>query len=205
MMHWDLAVLSIPNGILKSKLILYHHIANLPDTALCKKILESQIRHKLGGIHEEVGSFLARHQVVDIKNFTKTDWRKFVNRVLRRENREFLVEWSERYKKVDSLSLACEEYEKKEYFNKLNLAQSRIKFRERSRCMTTCRVDYPSDPGNIKAMFQCYHCEKLDVLSHWRECNSYAQFRESKCLDNDADLVLYYQQIINLRKSEIDQ
>ena len=89
MMHWDLAVLSIPNRI------FYHHIANLPDTALCKKILESQIRHKLGGIHEEVGSFLARHQVVDIKNFTKTDWRKFVNRVLRRENREFLVEWSE--------------------------------------------------------------------------------------------------------------
>ena len=186
-------------------MILYHHILNLPDTALCRKILDSQIRHKLGGIHDEVRPFLARHQVVDIKKFSKTEWRKLVNRELKKENRDFLVQWSETYKKVDSLSLACEEYETKDYINKLNLAQSRIKFRERSSCMTTCRVDYPSDSGNIKDMFKCYHCEKLDVLSHWRECSSYAKFRETKCLDNDADLVSYYQQIISLRKSEIDQ
>ena len=121
------------------------------------------------------------------------------------ENRDFLVQSSERYKKVDSLSLACEEYERKEYFNKLNLAQSRIKFRERSKCMTTCRVDYPSDPRNISAMFQCYHCPKVDVLSHWRDCIFYAKFRESKSLENDVDLVGYYQQIINLRKSEFEK
>ena len=46
-----------------------------------------------------------------------------MNRELRRENREYLVQWSGKYKKVDTLSLACEEYEKKEYINKFNLAR----------------------------------------------------------------------------------
>ena len=107
--------------------------------------------------------------------------------------------------KVNSLSLACEEYTRKEYFSKLNLAQSRIKFRERNKCMTTCRVDYPSDLANIKAMFQCFHCDQIDTLSHWRECQMYAKFRESKSFDHDEDLVAYYQQIINFRKSESEQ
>ena len=204
MMYWDLAILTIPNRILKNKLMFYHHIANLPDHALCRKILDTKVRLKLGGLHEEVRQFLARHQVIDIQKFTKPEWKRFVDRKLNLENREFLIQWSGKYKKVDSLSLACEEYERKEYLNKLNLAQSRIKFRERSSCMTTCRTDYPSDPGNIKAVFECFHCEKLDVLSHWRECNAYAKFRESKSLENDADLVLYYQQIIDFRRSELD-
>ena len=143
--------------------------------------------------------------MTDIRKFSKIEWKRYVNRKLRIENRDFLIQWSEKYKKVDSLSLACEEYERKDYFSKFNLAQSRIKFRERSKCMTTCRVDYPSDPGNIKAMFQCFHCDKIDILSHWRECKVYEKFRESKSLDNDADLVEYYQQIINLRRSELEK
>ena len=170
MLYWDLAFLTIPNIILKNKLILYHHISNLPEGALSRRILDTQVRLKFRGLHEEVSQFLSRHQVTDIRKFSKIEWKKYVNRKLRIENRDFLIQWSEKYKKVDSLSLACEEYERKDYFSKLNLAQSRIKFRERSKCMTTCRIDYPSDPGNIKAMFKCFHCDKVDILSHWREC-----------------------------------
>ena len=148
--------------------------------------------------------FLAKHQVSNIRSFSKAKWRRFVKRNLNDENRDFLIKWSEQYKKVDSLSLAVEDYERKTYFNKLNLAQSRLKFRERSQCMTTCKVDYPSDQNNIKSLFICNHCTKIDNLSHWRECPRYSEFRESKSLDNDVDLVNYYQQIINLRKSELE-
>ena len=71
--------------------------------------------------------------------------------------------------------------------------------------MTTCRADYLSHMGNIEALFKCFHCDNIDILSHWRECKSYAKFRESKSLDNDVDLVGYYQQIINLRISEMEK
>ena len=114
-----------------------------------------------------------------------------------------MIEWSEKYKKVDTLSIACEEYKRKDYLSKLNLAQSRLKFRERSNCMKTCRVHYSSDKENIRALFQCHHCDKIDSFPiHWRTCESYSKFRESKCLDNDIDLINYYQQIINRSKNK---
>ena len=101
--------------------------------ALSRRVLDTQERHQLGGLSQDVRPFLARHQVIDIRSFSKTEWRKFVKRNLNIENRDFLIEWSEKYKKVDSLSLACEDYERKAYFDNLNLAQSRLKFRERSK------------------------------------------------------------------------
>ena len=125
-----------------------------------------------------------------------------MNRNVRNENRDFLVQWSEKYKKVDSLSLACEDYIRKEYLYKLNLAQARLKFRERSQTMSTCKMDYPSDQQNLRSLMVCMHCPNIDVRQHWFKCDRYAEFHKGKSLDNDFDLVSYYQQIINLRKSE---
>ena len=154
-----------------------------------------------------MSEFLNRYKIYNVRNFSKNEWKRFIERKLNDENRDFLLKWSETYKKVDSLSLACEEYERKDYFNKLNLAQSRLMFRSRSRCMPTCRMNYPSDQNNIKALFKCHHCHHVDRGggSHWLECSFYAKFRISKSLDDDVDLLKYYQQIINLRQSELDQ
>ena len=122
------------------------------------------------------------------------------------ENRDFSIKWSEQYKKLDSLSLACEEYKRKDYFNELNLAQSRLKYRERSRTLSTCRFDYSSDQANIKALYQCFHCSQIDIGgSHWRVCEGYSRFRMNKNLENDVDLVTYFKQIIELRKNEIQE
>ena len=98
--------------------------------------------------------------------------------------------------------MACEEYGMKDYFRCLNLSDSRIKFRERSKCMTSCRTDYPSDKENVKAMFECYHCEEIDSVGlHWKSCAGYAHLRENRNLQLDTDLCGYYRDIINLRKN----
>ena len=171
--------------------------------ALAHRVLQKQEDLRIGGLFEEIRPFLIRHRVVNVRNFTKVKWKALVSQKIKDENREHLVRWSEKYKKVDSLSIGCEEYERKEYLNKLNLAQSRLKFRERSNCMKTCRVHYSSDKENIRALFKCYHCDKVDSFPvHWKTCEVYSKFRELKCLDNDVDLLNYYQQIINLRISE---
>ena len=195
-------MLTMPHRILKEKLILYHHIKSLPSKALAHKVLLTQEDLRLGGLYEEVCPFLVRHRVVNVLEFSKVKWKTFVSEKINSENREYLIQWSEKYKKVDSISIACEKYERKDYLNKLNLAQSRLKFRVRSNCMKTCRVHYSSDRENIRAMFKCFHCDNIDSFPvHWRTCDVYSKFRESKCLDNDVDLLNYYQQIINLRIS----
>ena len=182
--------------------MLFHHISCLPEQALTRQVLEVQQRLHLGGLHVELEDFLAKHGVYDVRQFSKIKWRKFVSEKIDIANRDFLIEWSESYKKVDSLSLAVEEYEIKNYLNELNLAQARLKFRERSSCMKFCRTHASSDQGNIKARFQCFACSNVDVLSHWRTCLSYANLRRNRDLDSDVDLLAYYQDIILLRSTE---
>ena len=132
----------------------------------------------------------------------KKDWKELINRKIDSENREFIINWSRKYKKIDTLSLECEEYEMKSYFFSLSLQDSRMKFRERSGCLKTCRVACPSDPANIKAAFKCYECDDLDTgPSHWLNCRVYSKIITERNLDisKDLDLMQYYKLIIQLR------
>ena len=101
--------------------------------------------------------------------------------------------------------MACEEFGLKAYFHNLNLADSRLKFRERSQCMTSCRLDYPNDRENIKSMFSCHHCDEIDsVALHWKYCEAYRHLRENRNLDIDSDLCGYYRDIIKLREEDMN-
>ena len=195
--------------ILKEKLILFHHISCLPDTTVAKQVLSIQQHFNFRGLHEEVREFINKHQITDIRSFSKMDFKRYVREKIHSENREYLINWSKSYKKIDSLSLGCENYEFKKYFHELNLADSRIKFRERSSCMKTCRTMFPSDKENIKAMFQCYasSCSEIDILSHWKYCKVYSEIWKSKNLnlEKDSDLIRFYKEVIKSRTNELDQ
>ena len=116
-------------------------------------------------------------------------------------NRQYVIEKSRKYKKLDFVNMACEEYGMKDYFNNLNLPDRRLKFRERSQCLPRCRKHYPSDKENIKVMFKCFHCDEVDDGSlHWKVCSGYAHLRENRNLQSDVDLCSYYRDIIKLRE-----
>ena len=202
-MYWDIGSLVFPLRILKEKLLLYHHISCLQETAVAYSVLVIQERQNLPSLKDEIIHFLRKYEIVDVRKFSKLGWRKYVREKIHEMNREFILENSKKYKKLDYMSMACEEYGLKDYFNCLNLTDSRIKFRERSKCMTSCRTDYPSDQGNIKAMFQCFHCDEIDSVGlHWKLCPGYAHLRENRNLQLDTDLCGYYRDIINLREQE---
>ena len=206
LMYWDLSVLTISHRILKEKLIFYHHISCLPQNAVARQILEIQQRLHLRGILEEVEQFLNRHQIVDIRKFSKKNWKSFVKRTIESENREHLIESSKKYKKIDYLSMSNEDYGIKDYFLKYDLSRARLKFKERSQCMTTCKVHYQSDKQNLETMFICpqTQCDSIDTLLHWRKCRSYTHLRENRNLDDDFDLLNYYQDVINLRLNDLE-
>ena len=114
-----------------------------------------------------------------------------------------MIKTCQKYKKIDYLSLADEEYETKDYFSKYDLAKARIKFKQRSNCMTYCKMHSPSDKLNIETLFECPEgCGFQDSIFHWRRCRAYEHLRNNKNLDNEFDLLSYYQNIINLRKQE---
>ena len=160
-----------------------------------------QERLRLPSLREEIVEFLNKYEIIDVKKFSKKSWKKFVREKIWNLNRDYIINSSKKYKKLDYFSMGCEEFEMKDYFHKLNLADSRLKFRERSRCMITCRTDYPSDNDNIRAMFKCHHCDEIDSLNlHWKSCQAYKHLRENRNLEVDYDLCGYYRDIIKLRE-----
>ena len=204
LMLWDLSVLSIHLRILKEKLILYHHITCLPQSSLAHQVLLVQERLRLPSLLDEVDQFLNKHEITDVKKFSKGEWKSFVKRTIHSENRETILKNAQKYKKIDYLELAEEEYGIKEYFSELNLAEARLKFRVRAKCVKTCKMHFPSDKQNIRTMFICPEnkCSFVDSLSHWSLCESYAHLRQSRDLSDDSQLLGYYQEIINLRIEE---
>ena len=146
-----------------------------------------------------------KHEILDVKVHGKDHWKHLVNHLIHLENRQILIDWSRKYKKVDTLALECEEYKLKDYFSQLNLADSRLKFRERSGCLNTCRVAFPSANENIKASFKCFHCPQLDTgPNHWVNCSTYREIIKSKKLNIsvETDLLTYYREIIRMRTNE---
>ena len=88
----------------------------------------------------------------------------------------------------------------KDYFHNLNLEFSRIKFRARSLTMTSCSSHYPSDPANIKKLFECDEkCNSIDSLFHWENSDCYMKFKKSDQFSSDLELCEFYKCIINHR------
>ena len=203
LMYWDLAILTMHHRILKEKLNLYFHIMNLPENSLSRNFIEIQHSLHLPGIREEISEFLNRHEITNIRGFSKKDWKLFINKAIDNQNREYLIESSKKYKKINYLSLSEEDYGMKEYFLKYNLNMARIKFKERSNTMSQCKMHYPSDKNNLKTLFLCPEgCMSFDTLLHWRSCRNYSHFRENRNLNIDYDLLKYYQDVIDLRRRE---
>ena len=125
-------------------------------------------------------------------------------------NRKYLIDSSMKYKKLDYLEMASEEYKMKDYFFELDLARSRMKFQERASTVKYCSSHYPSDEIFLKGGFFC-PCEddddkkKVISLFHWKNCSLYSKNRESKMLSSDFDLMSYYREIVSIRAKESQQ
>ena len=111
LMYFDLAFLTIPLRILKEKLNLYHHISSLPESAISSQVLEIQWRLQLPGLHNDVENFLIENEICDVKSFSKVEWKSLIRRKINLMNRDRLIEDARKYKKIDYLSMACEDYE----------------------------------------------------------------------------------------------
>ena len=91
-MIWDLGLVTIPLRILKEKLLLYHHMSCLPDSALAKKIMMTQERLNYPSLKNEISHFLSKYEVVNIDSFWKATWRNLVRKKITEINRNYLIE-----------------------------------------------------------------------------------------------------------------
>ena len=109
-MYFDLAMLTMPHYILKEKLILYHHISCLSTEAISRRVLDIQKKYNFPGLHKEIEHFLIFNEIYDVTMYSKKEWKNLVLRKVHDLNRDFLIDQAKRYKKLDHLAMACEDY-----------------------------------------------------------------------------------------------
>ena len=103
--------------------------------------------------------------------------------------------------KLDEKVLAKEDFEIKSYFTKLNVEQARLKFQIRSSMVKTVKMNYSSDPKYSHEMWKCSHCDLIDTQNHIiSTCNAYQHLRVNKNLENDHDLVKFFQEVLKMRE-----
>ena len=89
----------------------------------------------------------------------------------------------------------------KEYLVNMNLEDARTNFRIRSRMVRTIKMNQKSNPVFARQLWACDACGNIDTQSHIMWCPEYRTLREDMDIDNDHDLVKYFQQVVKARES----
>lgn len=189
------------NRILQKKLLFLHHLANLDQSSLAYEVYQEQIRLNLPGLVSECQEYMAslNLQESDLTLLTKLQWKRLVKEKIYTKNRSDLLKKNKSYKKLDYFSLKNEEFETKSYFKNLTLRDARTKFSVVSQMTRSVKMHFMSDKKFSAYLWQCDQCGKCDSIAHIKVCSAYCHLREDKDLDDDQDLVQYFQQVLQLR------
>ena len=160
----------------------------------------AQERLGLPGLWEECQESLLCFQIVNITGYTKGQWKREIDKKMKTKNtNDLLDKMKKNYKKIDHKKLSEERFELKPYFQNLQISQARTKFRLRSFMTRTVKLNFASDKQFAADLWTCWHCPMIDSQSHVIVCPAYQEFRHGKNLENDQDLVYYFQKVIKLR------
>ena len=87
------------------------------------------------------------YELPPVSSTSKLSWKKLVNQKICEKNRYDLLEKIRppAYKKLDFETLSAEKFERKEYLDKLNLADARLRFSLRAKMTKTVHWNFKGD------------------------------------------------------------
>ena len=98
-----------------------------------------------------------------------------------------------------------EEFGLKDYFSDLNLSESRLKFRIRSKCVTSCQTHFPSNQIYAMNSFRCVNCPEdfeIDQLSHWHRCRFFKEMFGEIDTNDERSIIQFYRSVIKYRQEQ---
>ena len=139
-----------------------HHIANLEDSSLAKEFYVAQKNNfpNYPSVVNEVEEFLNEWNVQNYADMSKNQFRQTIKDILYNMNRNDLLEWTKKYKKVDYEKCEKEKFETKNYFKTMNIVQSRLYFKVLNFITPTIRANFKSDKKFRAEKFICIDCRE---------------------------------------------
>ena len=119
----------------------------------CIQIFEVQSQLQLPGLQEECKEFLRSTDIVDIRTFSKQQWKTFVGRKIAEQNKQEILTMMSRYKKITPDDYKSESCEVQPYIKALNIKDARLRFKLRAKMTPSLKMNFMSDPVYLKKIF----------------------------------------------------
>ena len=105
------------------------------------------------------------------------------------------------YSKLKNSKLVTENFEMQGYIKTMNLVDARMNFRIRCSIVNDIKFNQRSNPEYARQLWLCDDCGNVDTQSHIMWCPSYATLREGLDVDDDKDVVKYFQNVMKIREA----
>ena len=144
--------------------------------SLASEFYNLQVKYYFPGLVNECRTLLKGYKLPNIINanldFTKDTWKNMVKKAIKKKSEE-----------------------------NMSLRNARMMFRIRS-SMTDVKMNKKSDKKYASELWKCDLCKNLDSQSHVLWCPAFSSLREGRSLDNDSDLVTYFNQVMKIRNDK---
>ena len=205
MLRFELGSLKMKELIDVKKLNFLHHLQNLESQSLASEIYQTQVKFNFPGLVYECRKLLSEYNLPNIideeTGFSKQNWSKMVKNVVKQKSETNIYEEFKGYSKLKNKGYENEKLEIKEYIMKMTLRDSRTFFKVRSSMLKT-KMTMKSNQKYAAELWRCNECMSMDSQSHIVWCPAYAPLREGKNLNNDEDLVKYFQTVMKIREEK---
>ena len=202
---WDTGQLSMNHRINVKKLNFIHYVVNLDDSILAKEIFNLQKCFNFPGFIPEAKKLLEFYGLPEMSCMSvigKAAWKRKVNEAAKNKyEEEQKTRINQTYSKLKEGPLSTEEFSIKEYLFNMNLEDARTNFRIRSKMIRTIKMNQKTNPVFARQLWACDACGNIDTQSHIMWCPEYRTLREDLDINNDLDLVKYFQQVVKARES----
>ena len=197
----ETGLMSMRDRVDKEKVMLIHHIRSLDENCLARQVYDQQIQNNWPGLASEARDVCERLGVENVNNtfFTKNEFKNLVTKACRRVNETSLRSAMEGKTKLQDL--VTENCDLKDYFSEKSLSRAREMFRIRTH-MNDLKGNFKHDVKNVAGGIACVACGAEDeVNSHVMTCHKYQDLRLGRDLDNNADLVNFFRDVMARRES----
>ena len=202
-LFWDTGTLLVPNYIILKKLLFYHHLLQLPNTALAKQIMNKQKEEKSEfGFVSECESFLSELDIEeDPSTFSKRLWKKYIYSKIHSKNKSDILTQVQSYKKLNYNKLVSENYGIQPYMKTMTVNMARTFFASRAMMLSTVQMNFKNIPEYKANDYRC-GCGEYDHQDHLTSCLQYTHLQEGLDMETENGLVRFYQLVIRERENE---
>ena len=202
-LFWDTGTLLVNNYIIMKKLLFYHHLLQLSDSALAKQILNKQKEEVSEfGFVSECERFLSELEIEhDPSTFSKNRWKKHILSKIHLKNKSDILTQVQSYKKIDYNKLVSENYGIQPYLKTMTVTMARTYFASRSMMLSSVQINYKNIPEYKANDYRC-GCGEYDHQEHLTSCTQYKHLQDGLDMETDIGLVRFYQMVIREREKE---